>query len=280
MMFVTRVLALVFAVVGPAMTTSALAQGTPVTIAVSSSLLAYGGLQIAVQDGLFQKHGLDPKVIVMESGNAAISAVVAGSAVFSGAGASEVLAARVRGVDIVIVANIYRGLSGSVVLAKSVADKLNVSPSAPVEQRLHALDGLAIASPSATSAYTIPYRSAALAAGAKINFTYMTQPAMVAALQAGAVQGISAGAPFSLTPVVNGDGVLWISGPRGELPPANQLTSSACLQTNLDYAKAHPGNDQPVARGVRRPCRAHQDETGAGRGNAGQGLSAVVAKTA
>ena len=68
----------------------------------------------------------------------------------------------------------------------------------------------------------------------------MTQPAMVAALQAGAVQGISAGAPFSLTPVVNGDGVLWISGPRGELPAANQLTSSACLQTSLDYAKAHP----------------------------------------
>ena len=91
----------------------------------------------------------------MESGNAAISAVVAGSAVFSGAGASEVLAARVRGVDIVIVANIYRGLSGSVVLAKSVAAKLGVSPTAPVEQRLHALDGLAIASPSATSAYTI-----------------------------------------------------------------------------------------------------------------------------
>jgi ABC-type nitrate/sulfonate/bicarbonate transport system substrate-binding protein len=102
------------------------------------------------------------------------------------------------------------------------------------------LDGLAIASPSATSAYTIPYRSAALAAGAKINFTYMTQPAMVAALQAGAVQGISAGAPFSLTPVINGDGVLWISGPRGELPAVDHLASSACLQTTSAYAKAHP----------------------------------------
>jgi len=240
MRFIARVLALVLAVCASAATTSASAQDTPVTIAVSSSSLAYGGLQIALQDGLFQKHGLDPKVIVMESGNAAISAVVAGSAAFSGAGASEVLAARVRGVGIVIVANIYRGLSGSVVLAKSVAAKLGISPTAPIEQRLHALDGLAIASPSATSAYTIPYRSAALAAGAKINFTYMTQPAMVAALQAGAVQGISAGAPFSLTPVVNGDGVLWISGPRGELPPANQLTSSACLQTSLDFAKSHP----------------------------------------
>jgi ABC-type nitrate/sulfonate/bicarbonate transport system substrate-binding protein len=228
------------AIVGPVFAPPAAAQDTSVPIAVSSSSLAYGGLQIAIQDGLFQKHGLDPKVIVMDSGNAAISAVVAGSAVFSGAGASEVLTARLRGVDIVIVANLYRGLSGSVVLAKSVAAKLGMLPSAPVDQRLHALNGLAIASPSATSAYTIPYRSAALAAGAKINFVYMSQPAMVAALQAGAVQGISAGAPFSLTPTLNGDGVLWISGPRGELPPADQLTSSACLQTSLEYAKAHP----------------------------------------
>jgi ABC-type nitrate/sulfonate/bicarbonate transport system substrate-binding protein len=63
---------------------------------------------------------------------------------------------------------------------------------------------------------------------------------MVAALQVGAIQGMSAGAPFSLTPVLNGSGVLWISGPKGELPAADRLTSSACLQTTLDYAKGHP----------------------------------------
>jgi ABC-type nitrate/sulfonate/bicarbonate transport system substrate-binding protein len=240
MISISRRQAIVLASSGLTTVGRASAQTTPVTIAASSSSLAYGGLHIAMQAGFFQKNGIDPNVIVMDSGNAAISAVVAGSAVFSGAGASEVLAARVRGVDVVIVANMYRGLSGSIVLGKSVAAKLKISPSAPIDQRLRALDGLSIATPSATSAYTIPYRSAALAAGAKINFVYMTQPAMVAALQAGAVQGISAGAPFSLTPVLNGDGVLWISGPRGELPAIDQLASSACLQTSVAYAKAHP----------------------------------------
>jgi ABC-type nitrate/sulfonate/bicarbonate transport system substrate-binding protein len=220
---------------------------TPVTIAASSSSLAYGGMKIALEAGLFQKNGLDPKVIVMESGNAAMSAVVAGSAAFSTSGAGEVLAARVRGQDIVIVSNIYRGLSGSIVLAKSVADKLGVAPTAPVDQRLLALNGLAIAAPSATSAYLTPYKSAATAVGSTPKFLYMTQPAMVAALQVGAIQGMSAGAPFSLTPVLNGSGVLWISGPKGELPPADQLTSSACLQTSLDYARNHP----EVIRAVR-----------------------------
>jgi ABC-type nitrate/sulfonate/bicarbonate transport system substrate-binding protein len=237
-MTLTRRAAVGLALAAPFIATARAA--TPVIIAASSSSLAYGGMKIALQGGLFQQNGLDPKVIVMESGNAAISAVVGGSVTFSAAGAGEVLAARVRGQDIVIVANVYRGLSGSLVLAKSVADKIGVSPSAPVEQRLRALDGLTIAAPSATSAYLTPYKSAADAVGAKIKFVYMTQPAMVAALQVNAIQGMSAGAPFSLTPVMQGTGVLWISGPKGELPPADQLTSSACLQTSVDFARAHP----------------------------------------
>jgi ABC-type nitrate/sulfonate/bicarbonate transport system substrate-binding protein len=241
---ILRLLALAAALVlaGPAF-----AADTPITITASSGSLAYGGMKIALEAGLFQKNGLDPKVIVMESGNAAIAAVVGGSAAFSAAGAGEVLAARVRGQDIVIVNNIYRGLSGSLVLAKSVADKLGVAPTAPVEARLRALNGLAIAAPSATSAYLTPYKSAATAAGSLPKFLYMTQPAMVAALQVGAIQGMSAGAPFSLTPVLNGSGVLWISGPKGELPPADRLTSSACLQTSLGYARNHPG----IIRAVR-----------------------------
>jgi ABC-type nitrate/sulfonate/bicarbonate transport system substrate-binding protein len=222
------------------LTTQARAVTTQLTIAVSSSSLAYGSLKIAQQAGLFQNNGIDPKVIVMESGNAAITAVVAGSAAFSGAGAGEVLAARVRGQDIVIVSNIYRGLSGSLVLSKSVAEKTGLAPNAPVEQRLKALNGLVIAAPSATSAYLTPYKSAAEAVGSTIKFIYMTQPAMVAALQVGAIQGLSAGAPFSITPILNGTGTLWISGPKAELPAEHGLRSSACVQTTADYARAHP----------------------------------------
>ncbi len=240
-MTISRRTALRLSVLGAtvAVTRPAFAALTPITITASSSSLAYGGMKIALEAGLFQKNGLDPKVIVMESGNAAIAAVVGGSAAFSAAGAGEVLAARVRGQDIVIVNNIYHGLSGSVVLAKSVADKIG-APTAPVEDRLRAMNGLAIAAPSATSAYLTPYKSATTAVGSAPKFLYMTQPAMVAALQVGAIQGMSAGAPFSLTPVMTGAGVLWISGPKGELPPADRLTSSACLQTTRDYAKAHP----------------------------------------
>ena len=212
----------------------------PITIALSSNALPYGGLFIAEKAGLFAKHGLQPKLTVMDSGNAAMTALIAGSAQFSASGPGEVLAARSRGQNVVIVANFYRGLSASVVLAKAVADKLKVNASAPIKDRFRALDGLTIAAPSATSAYLHPIKSGVEAAGAKVKFVYMAQPAMVAALQAGAIQGMIAASPYAAVPVAKGTGVAWISGPKGELPPEVQPSSSACLQTSEQYATANP----------------------------------------
>jgi sulfonate transport system substrate-binding protein len=218
---------------------------TPITIALSSNAFPYGGLFIAEKAGLFTKHGLQPKIVVMDSGNAAMTALIAGSAQFSASGPGEVLAARSRGQKVVIVGNFYRGLSASVVLAKAVADKTGVAANAPVKDRLHALDGLTIAAPSATSAYLHPVKAAAEEAGAKVKFVYMAQPAMVAAIQSGVIQGMIAASPYAGVPVARGSGVAWISGPKGELPASVQPSSSACLQTSEQYAAANP---QVIAR--------------------------------
>ena len=211
-----------------------------VSIAMSSSGLPYGGLRIAQNTGLFETHGLKPRLIVSESGNAATTALLSRSVDFSGSGPSEAMVARARGQDIIIVGNLYRGLSGSLVLAKSVIEKLGVKVDAPVADRLKALDGLIIASPSATSAYTGPVKNGAADAGAKPKLVYMAQPAMPAALETGAIQGMIGAAPFSTVPVVKGTGVIWISGPRAQFPAQHMPTSSACLQTSEAYAKANP----------------------------------------
>ena len=216
------------------------AQTKPVRMAVSSNTLAFGGLHIAQEARLFVAQGLDLTTRVMDSGSAAITALLAGSVDLSAAGPGEALAARARGQPIVIVASLYRGLSGSLVLSKAAAATVGVSPDAPVAARLHSLNGLVIAAPSATSAYLHPFRSGAAANGAQVRFVYMSQPAMVAALSAGAVQGIIAGAPFSTTPVQDGSGVLWISGPRRELPAADLPASSACVQATEDYVRRNP----------------------------------------
>ena len=213
---------------------------TPVTIAVSSNSLAYGGVHIALGAGLFEKQGLALKIITMDSGSAATTAVLSGSAQFASAAPSEVMAAHLHGQNLVLVANIYRGLSGSLILAKPVADKLGAAAAVSIESKLKALSGLVIATPSATSSYTIPYKSAAAALGLQLRFTYMAQPAMLAAMQAGAIQGMIAGAPFSTSAVNIGAAVPWISGPRGDLPANVMPRSSACIDTSEAYATAHP----------------------------------------
>jgi ABC-type nitrate/sulfonate/bicarbonate transport system substrate-binding protein len=216
------------------------AAAAKITLAVSSNSLAYGGLHIAQKAGLFEKHGIDPTISVMDSGSAAMTAVLSGSIELCSASLGEVLAARVRGQAVVVVVNMYRGLSGSLVLGKAVAEKLALPAGAPWDAKLKAIGGMTIATPSATSSYTFPFRIAGQAVGAMPHFVYMSQPAMLAALQAGAVQGIIAGAPFSTQAVSSGAGVMWVNGPRAELPADMLPTSSACVETSEAYAKSHP----------------------------------------
>ena len=87
--------ALTLLAVGAAMTAPRVARAADedVAIALSSTSLAYGGLMIAEQAGLFPKHGLNPRIIKMDSGNAATSALIGGSVQFCSSGMEEVLAA-------------------------------------------------------------------------------------------------------------------------------------------------------------------------------------------
>lgn len=216
-----------------------------VTIAVSSTSFVLGGVRIGENAGIFARNGIKPRIVVMESGNAALSALIGGSAPFAVTGPPDTLAAKARGQNVKIVANLYRGLAGSVVLAKGVADKLAVSAKAPIGERLRALDGLTIAVPSATSALLAPLRIAAENAGAKIKFTYMAQPAMTAALESGAIQGIMASFPFAGASLIRGTGTLWIDGPGGDLPAEAEPASSSCLLTMAARETAEP---ETVAR--------------------------------
>lgn len=201
-----------------------------VRIGLSSSSFGASGVRVANELGLFTAHGLAPKLIVMDSGNAAIAGALSGSLEFAMSGPGEVIAARARGQKLVMIVNGYRGLAGTLVLSKAAVEKAGIAADAPLAARFKALDDLIIGSPSATSVYTVALKHAIKAAGAgEPRFTYMGQPAMVAALESGAIHGFIAGAPFWAVPVLRGVAVSWVSGPKGELPPDAVPSSSASL---------------------------------------------------
>ena len=211
-----------------------------ITIPVSSFSFATAAVRVAQSLGLFAKNGLNARIVAMDSANAALSALIAGSAEVVVAGPGELIAAQARGQKVQLLVDVYRGFGASLVLAKAVAARTGIDSAAPAAERLKALDGLLIASASATSSYTASYKGAAQAAGARIRFTYMTQPAMAVALETGAIQGMIASAPFWGLPVARGSGVLWLSGPKAELPPENMPASSTSIQVMQPFADANP----------------------------------------
>lgn len=211
-----------------------------VTIGLASASLTGGSARIVKDMGLFEKNGLNAKVPVMDSGSAAVAALVSRSVQFAISGPGDLIAPNTQGQNVVAVANTYSGFGAGVVIAKSVADKLGVKPDAPVKDRLKALDGLIIGTSSATSISTVSLKGAAAAAGANVRFTYMAQPAYLAALESGAIHGHIGGAPFWAKPVIRGSGVLWLNGPKGEFPSDNAPLISAVVMAMRDTAQADP----------------------------------------
>lgn len=235
---VTRPLAMLaaLALAGPA----AAQTFREVTVGLASPSMAVAGGRIAKELGLFEKHGIDVRFTIMESSASAVAGMIAGSFKFTIAGFPELLVAQTRGQKVVAVTTTYGGFATSMVLSKATVDKLGISPDAPIRDRLKALDGLVLATPSATAIGSVTYKNAALAAGGTMRMTYMTQPAMPAALETGAIQGYFSSAPFWATPIVKGQGVLWINGPRGDVPSEFTPTITAQLQTTRAFADANP----------------------------------------
>jgi ABC-type nitrate/sulfonate/bicarbonate transport system substrate-binding protein len=215
-------------------------QPRQVTVALSSSSLGASGARVASEMGLFARRDLAPRFTVMDSSSNALAALIAGSVNFAVAGTPELIIAHAHGqMQPVAIATSATLLPASLVLAKSVADKSGVAPAALAGDRLKALNGLVIATPSAVTIGTVTVGRAAAAVGAKIRWTYINQPAMQSALESGAVQGFLSASPYWVFPVIKNEGIVWLSGPKGDIPAELAPAISSVLITIRGYAAAN-----------------------------------------
>ena len=212
----------------------------------ASKSLVSSAPRIADEMGFYAKHGIKPKFMMIDTGNGATTALISGSIDVAITGSADAIAPHARGQNVVIIADLFRGLTASLVIAKPVADRLGVSPTAPIAERLKALDGLTIATTAPTSPFPIAYGQAAKAVGATIKFTYMALPAMQAAMESGAIQGFTGTAPYWTFSVLRGTGVFWINGPRGELPSQYLPVAAGILSAMRPFCEAH----SDIVRGI------------------------------
>ncbi|MZR31604.1 ABC transporter substrate-binding protein [Sneathiella litorea] len=117
-------------------------QKITVTQAVTS--LAFIQNYLASELGYFKDEGLDVEIVVTRGGGPDVQAVISGDAAFTVNDGAQVLPAVARGLDLkCIMATLDKNII-NVSMVKETADRLNLTPESPIEQKLAALKGLKI----------------------------------------------------------------------------------------------------------------------------------------
>jgi ABC-type nitrate/sulfonate/bicarbonate transport system substrate-binding protein len=207
---------------------------------------------IALKAGLFAKNGLNVKTVNAGTGALAVEALTGGSGQFVVTGSADLFSAAKSGQHLYILAKASSGLSTQVVLTSAGVKKTGLTASAPLAQRIKALNGLTIASPSAASSWTAQAAKAAATQGATIKFTYVQENSMAAAMQAGKIDGLVAAPPWSTEALYAKTGTLWLSGPGGTFPGGYAVSSygDPLVATTKAYGDAHPKVAEEFTRSI------------------------------
>jgi ABC-type nitrate/sulfonate/bicarbonate transport system substrate-binding protein len=207
---------------------------------------------IALKAGIFKQNGLNVKTVNAGTGALAVEALTGGSGQFVVTGSADLFSAAKSGQHLYILAKASSGLSTQIVLTSAGVKKTGLTASAPLAQRIKALNGLTIASPSAASSWTAQAAKAAGTQGAKINFTYVQENSMAAAMQAGKIDGLVAAPPWSTEALYAKTGTLWLSGPAGTFPGGYAVSSygDPLVATTKAYGDAHPKVAEEFTRSI------------------------------
>lgn len=236
-----------FLAAGAALTASALARPAigqslkEIPFGLPSVSLGSAMPRLTAETGCYARNGLVCKFTLLDSAALSTAALVSGSIVATQAGPGELVAAQASGQAVVAVATAYGGMAQSLILSKEAAAKTGVALTAPVTERLKALEGLTIASASATSSVTVAIKvAAAKMAGVNVRFTYIAQNNMAAAMTRGVIDGFLASAPYSTLAVTKGMGVNWVNGPGKDLPYEYTPANAGLIMMMRGYCDANP----------------------------------------
>jgi NitT/TauT family transport system substrate-binding protein len=117
-------------------------QKITVTQAVTS--LAFIQNYLASELGFFKEEGLDVDLVVTRGGGPDVQAVISGDAAFTVNDGAQVLPALARGLELkCIMATLDKNII-NVSMSKETADKLNLTPESPIEEKLAGLKDLKI----------------------------------------------------------------------------------------------------------------------------------------
>ena len=213
-----------------------------VTLAMGSKSANMSLGFIAAQDGLFKKNGLNVKLVYAGTGALATAALVSGSAQFAMGGGQGFFTAEASGASLYMLAKGGSGLGTQLVLTPAAAKKTGLTSSSTTAEKVKALNGLTIASASASSSWTAQANKAAATQGAQIKWTYIAETALAAAMKQGNIDGLVAAPPWTTQVLFNKTAEMWLNGPAGSFPGGFAVSGygDPLVATTKSYTTAHP----------------------------------------
>jgi len=167
------------------------------------------------------------------SSTISIDAVLAGEAMFGSVGTLTALQAIRQGADLKIIAAIVNNVQ-VMVIRNEVAQKLGVSPTASIADRVRALKGLIVATGAVGSTHYQILRSYLLQYGLDpdkdVRLVGIAEPsALVAGLEQKRFDAIAYASPLVELAIARGFGQVWISGPRGDVPGSENIKTGCII---------------------------------------------------
>ena len=191
-----------------------------VVLAVPNVALTFAPGYLAEDLGLFAKHGLNLKSVVI-TGIGSANAVISGSADFAQISGATLTRAAARGQRLLgIVGTLNRPVI-QIVLRKEIAAAAGFDPKAPLERRAQVLRSRTIAVDSINSvihAYVLLLARRAGYSPDDIRIAPMAPNSAIAAFQTRQVDGFAMSMPWPLQAVLDGSAVVIASGSDGDPP--------------------------------------------------------------
>ena len=214
-----------------AATQAARAELQPVTMAMPSEGLAYSLAYIADAKGLWAKHGIDMREVLI-AGIGATNAVIAGSVDVSHASGASLTRAAARGQKLLAIVAVLDRASVEIVLRKEVAEAAHFAPHAPLAERAKVLKGRTISIDAINSIDDIFVRVIAKRGGLEqdsIRLAVLKADNALAAIGTQQIDGMAMSPPWPQSAMLERGAVLVASGLDGDPPDYVPLTTTVVL---------------------------------------------------
>ncbi|MGE0717346.1 MAG: ABC transporter substrate-binding protein [Alphaproteobacteria bacterium] len=241
-----------------------------VTFAQSIDGFLYGPLYIARAGGYLEREGVKPNIVISGGGSKAMTAMISGSADIYVGAPFELINAANQGRKVVAFATLMERRPSQIIIRKEVADRIGITSSSPLEDRMRALKGMKLGVSSAKSSGDGLMRYFLKKVGYNPDRDAEIVPvggaaAAVAAFATGKVDIMSFTSPVIEQALVRGPGIILIDLVSGEIPEYKGYPF-ICLIAREEWLDANPKAVGGVIRALAGAEKFMRENKDAARG--------------